>query len=289
MRMRVYATLIAGVFACQALPARAEADLVGSFVWSERGDWFGGLSGIEMEPDGSGFVAVGDRTTLVRGQVSRNATGQIDDVRVTERASLRDVEGARLRGRRADSEGLAIGPDGQIYISFEGLARVRVQDGFDGMPTLLPTHPDFANMISNAALESLAIGPDGALYTMPERSGQAGLAFPVYRYRNGSWDVPFSIPRRDSFLISGADVGPDGRLYVLERDFTGLGFRTRVRSFDLAGGSERVILETRTGKHDNLEGISVWQDQDGLRMTLISDDNFRFIQQTELVEYRIRD
>jgi hypothetical protein len=40
--------------------------------------------------------------------------------------------------------------------------------------------------------------------------------------------------------------------------------------------------------HDNLEGISVWQTPAGeLIMTLVSDDNQRRFQRTELVEYRI--
>lgn len=289
MQIRILAALIAGALACQAVPVRAEADLLGSYVWSERGDWFGGFSGIEMDADGNGFIALSDRTTIVRARLSRDSAGLIDGVAITEREVLRNIEGGRLRGRRADSEGLAIGPDGNIYISFEGIARVRMQDGFLGTPQLLPSDSDFDTMAQNASLESLAIGPDGALYTLPERSGRAGQAFPVYRYRGGTWDIPFTIPRRDAFLVSGADIGPDGMLYVLERDFTGLGFRSRVRRFDLTGGSEETLMETRTGTHDNLEGISVWQDANGLRMTLISDDNFRFIQETELVEYRIRD
>jgi len=42
--------------------------------------------------------------------------------------------------------------------------------------------------------------------------------------------------------------------------------------------------------HDNLEGVSVWRDADGaLRATLVSDDNFRFLQQTEIVEYLLPD
>ena len=48
-------------------------------------------------------------------------------------------------------------------------------------------------------------------------------------------------------------------------------------------------METRLRAHDNLEGISVWQDEQGLRMTLISDDNFRAFQRTEIVEYRLTD
>ena len=76
---------------------------------------------------------------------------------------------------------------------------------------------------------------------------------------------------------------------MLERDFLGIGFRSRVRRFDLTGGNEQVLLETRLRAHDNLEGISVWQDEQGLRMTLISDDNFRAFQRTEIVEYRLTD
>jgi hypothetical protein len=289
MRISGHLALVIGASLLHAVPAAAEAEWIGSYLWSERGDWFGGFSAIEVEPDGLGFVALTDRITLLRGRFDRDASGQISGVQITERGQLLDMEGAELRGRRADSEGLAIGQEGRIFISFEGLARVRVQDGLDGQPTLLPGHEDFDSLISNAALEALAIGPGGELYTIPERSGRSDVDFPVYRYANGEWDIRFSIPRRDAFLVTGADVGPDRMLYVLERDFTGLGFRSRVRRFDLAGGSEEVILETRTGTHDNLEGISVWADAEGLRMTLISDDNFRFILRTEIVEYRIPD
>ena len=48
-------------------------------------------------------------------------------------------------------------------------------------------------------------------------------------------------------------------------------------------------MQTRTFRHDNLEGISVWRAPDGLRMTLISDDNYRWMQRTEIVEYRVDD
>ena len=282
------AALILGATTIRVLPATAEAELIGTYVWNMPASWFGGFSGIEVADNGVDFLTVSDRITLVEGRLLRDADGQVAGVEVTDHAPLLNVEGQALRGARADSEGLAVDPDGNIYISFEIMPRVRVQPGLHGTPELLPSHPDFDGMIPNASLEALAIAPDGTLYTMPERSGRAGTPFPVYRYRNGTWDIPFSIPRRDAFLLSGADIGPDGMLYVLERDFTGFGFRTRVRRFDLSGGSEKVILQTRTGTHDNLEGISVWQDDQGLRITMIADDNFRFLQQTEIVEYRVR-
>lgn len=270
-------------------PALADAEYLGRYVWS--GDWpgFGGWSGIEVADDGAAFVAVSDRAALVQGRLLRDDTGLVSGVEVTDRAPITDVDGNAMRTARGDSEGIALAPDGTLYISFEGVTRVRVQQGLQGEPSLLPDHPDFAGMQANAALESIAIGPDGAIYTMPERSGRAERPFPVYRFRNGAWDVPFSIPRRGAFLISGADIGPDGRLYILERDFAGVGFRSRVRSFDLTGGDERTELQSGVGQFDNLEGIAVWQDAQGIRLTMISDDNQNWFQETEIVEYRLGD
>ena len=63
-----------------------------------------------------------------------------------------------------------------------------------------------------------------------------------------------------------------------------------MRRFDLteAGlANEAVLLESYPLRYDNLEGISVWRDDMGIRITLISDDNFGFLQRTELVEFRL--
>ena len=57
-----------------------------------------------------------------------------------------------------------------------------------------------------------------------------------------------------------------------------------------AQSDEEIVFETGTGTHDNLEGLSVWRDDQGrLRATMISDDNFLALQRTELVEYLLPD
>ena len=262
---------------------------VGRFVWTDDDDRFGGMSGIEISDDGSRFIAVSDRGTLWTGSVTRRA-GAITAMTPDLTTALHQSDGTPVADRTGDSEGLALDPDGTVYVSFEGLARVAAYPDVTGPAVRLPRAPDFKAMQSNAALEALAIGPDGALYTLPERSGRATQPFPVYRFADGTWTVPFTIPRVGAFLPVGADIGPDGLLYVLERDFTGLGFRSRVRRLALDGTGIETLLETRTGLHDNLEGISVWRDEtDAIRMTLIADDNFKFFQTTEIVEYRVAD
>ena len=276
---------------------QGQAVLIGSYRWQHDDPRFGGLSGLEIGPDGRDLVAISDAGYWTGARLVRAAgSGRIiavEDVRI---APIRDGRGRALQEAWGpewnDAEGLAMAPDGAFYISFEGHHRVRRYGGIGAPSEVLPAHPDFARMQNNASLEALAIDGNGALYTLPERSGMPGRPFPVYRFAEGRWAIAFRIPRRGPFLPVGADFGPEGRLYLLERHFNGFfGFLTRVRRFTLEGGAiarEEVLLETASGTHDNLEGIAIWRRAPGdLRMLLISDDNFRPFQRTELVEYRL--
>ncbi len=269
--------------ACSAATAD-RAVLRGAFVWDADDPAFGGFSGIEVTESGRSFIALSDRGYLARGSFQRS-DGQITGATLESLVRLRGRARVPLSLAESDSEGLALGPDGRLFISFEWTHGLREVISDLGETGPLLTTPDFDTLQDNSSLEALAIDGDGALYTIPERSGLYTRPFPVYRYRDGVWDQPFALPRRGSFLVSGADIGPDGRLYVLERDFIGLGFRSRVRRFEMDGTGEVTLLETGLFTHDNLEGISVWQDGDDLVMTMISDDNFRSLQRTEIVEY----
>lgn len=204
---------------------------------------------------------------------------------------LRAKDGGPQRHYETDAEGLAIAADGTRYISYEGLHYILAYAP-DGTITQVRQPREHAALQRNSSLEALAIDASGALFTMPERSGKLDRPFPVWRFRNGVWDQKLSMPRRGEFLVVGADFGPDGRLYVLERDFNGIAaFASRVRSFAVSEtrlSDEKTLLKTTFGTHDNLEGIAVWANEAGnIRVTMISDDNFRFFQRTELVEYRL--
>jgi hypothetical protein len=267
---------------------------VGSFDWRMADPRFGGMSSIEMTQDGLAFTAMSDRGTLVTGQVVRDAAGVITGVTDTVILSLKGAGDAPLDSTRNDTEGLAVAADGTIFVALEGPARLLRYDTADGPATNLPALEAFAAMQHNSSLEALAIDDNGWLYTLPERSGTLDTPFPVYRFQDGTWDQPFSLPRDDLYLAVAADFGPDDRLYLLERQFHGLlGFQSRVRRFVVTGNAidaGEVVLETTTGQHGNQEGLSVWRDGTGtLRLTMVSDDNFRFFLRTSLVEYRIPD
>ncbi|WP_299360500.1 esterase-like activity of phytase family protein [uncultured Paracoccus sp.] len=268
-------------------------DYVGTYVWDMPDADFGGFSGLHLSEDGQRFTALTDRVTLRWGSIQRDPQGRIRGLGVVGSARLRDSTGKVLPpGRIGDSEGLAIDDGGRIYVSYEGLVRIARYDTPDAAATRIDIMAAFRTLPPNAALEALAILPDGALLAIPEGRPVGAAAYPVFVQRDGVWTTPWTIPVLGPFAPVGADVGPDGRLYLLERDFKGvLGFASRVRRFDLNGvglGPGEVVLQTSYRQYDNLEGISVWDDGQGIRLTMISDDNFVFLQRTELVEYRIR-
>lgn len=269
------------------------SNFIGSYIWHSRDPNHGGFSGLELSADGSRFTVISDRVGWTTGQIIRDSRGHITKITAAPVVDLYDTNARPLRGNRADSEGLAIAPNGQAFVSFEGTGTARIMTfaslSKSGKDMRRP--PEFATLRKNGALEALAIDAKGALFTLPESPRGSG-PYPVYRYANGKWDQTLTLPRNKDFDAVGADFGPDGRFYLLERGFHGIfGFSSRVRSFALTAKGftdQRVELQTAPATHDNLEGISVWRDAAGdIRLTMIADDNFFWAQRTEVVEYRV--
>lgn len=276
-----------------SLPARAEtlrAEFLGAFEWTLPQRWFGGLSGIEMSEDGREMTVITDRGQLLFATVLRE-DGKILDIELGQAVALRGHNGAQLIGRIRDSEGLVVAPDGSVYISFEGVHRVSRYRDVGRASESLARPREFLGLPLNGGLEALAMDGRGRLLAIPEDAFTPKGDIPVYRWDDGEWSRPLVLPSDGDFLPVGADFGPDGRLYLLERGYNIFGFRSRVRSWHIDDDTpidERLELQTTTGTHGNLEGIAVWRDAEGcLRLTMIADDNFLFLQRTELVEYRL--
>ncbi|MDA8747657.1 esterase-like activity of phytase family protein [Litoreibacter sp.] len=267
-------------------------EFVGSKTWVEKTQGFGGFSSIEVSANGTSFLATTDKGLFGEGVFARKG-GKITGISSPKFYKILGDGDKVLEAGHTDAEGLAVHGGREIYVSFEGQHVIRRFGSLNAGSVALKSPREFAGMQPNSSLEALAVDENGVLYTIPERSGLVNRPFPVFRRAtNGRWDSLLKIPRSDGFLPVGADFGPDGRFYLLERYFNGVsGFATRVRSF-VAGkakmSDEKVLLVTPTGTHDNLEGLSVWRDAKGdIRVTMISDDNFKFFQRTEFVEYRL--
>jgi hypothetical protein len=285
------ALLLAAALALVSPAAHAapRLELDATVTWRERAPGFGGFSGLAVLDDGARFLAISDRGHWVTGDFDRE-DGTLTGARLAAIGPLREISGAELTGDDVDAEGLDLDSRGRPWVSFEAFHRVRRYDGIDGPATNVPGARAFPGLQLNSGLEALAIDGDDTVYAIPERSGTWTRPFPVYRLRDGHWDSRLRIRRDGTFLVVDADFGPDGDLYLLERDFGRFaGFATRVRRFTPGPdgfADEVTLLETSFGTLDNMEGMSVWQDPAGrTRVTLISDDNFFPLQRTMFAEY----
>ncbi|RBI83129.1 esterase-like activity of phytase family protein [Rhodosalinus halophilus] len=279
MRRRLAVALSAVNLALAACVVPETAVYLGSASIALDDPRAGGFSGLEIGQEGMRLLAISDRGVLLEARIQREA-GRV--VGLTG-ARFTDLPmRAPDAPERSDSEALALG--GDLWIAFEGESRVAPYPG----TAPLPRHPAFVHLKGNRGLEALAIDAAGRLHTLPEAA--RGEGFPIYRFDGSAWVEVGTLPKTDGFVPVGADFGPDGRLYVLERTFAGLGFRSRVRRVALGTGraSVETLLTTPVGLHGNLEGLAVWQDSGGrTRLTMIADDNFLALQRSEIVEYAL--
>ncbi len=296
MRRNPFLGLILAVVV--AFPAAAsETRYLGTYVWTADDPDFGGWSGFDTSADGAAFRAVSDIGKTIGGRLIRDAAGVVTGVEATPIMPLRGDAGEIMRGTTRDAEGADLSADGSFAVSFEGAkrtARVMTYAGETTKGVILTDGRFMGKLAENKGPEALAFLPDGTGYAILEGASGVFGGHRVYAGKGQEWSEVFSIPRAGTWSPVGADFGPDGRLYLLERDFWPLlGFRSRVLRMKVTadGVADReVLFETHVGVHDNLEGIGVWTAPDGsLRMTMISDDNFRRSQRTEIVDYLVGD
>ncbi len=298
IKLAVVAALVAAVWVYFLPPAPYAADAdqsaqyLSSLTWTQSADWFGGFSGLEISADGLGFVAVTDRGHIVHGTLQRE-DDMLIGVTVDSAMPLLDDKGVPTIIPRVDAEGLAQRTSGEVIVSFEGVDRVWAYDA-PGAPARWESYSTaWRTFNSNGGMEALAVDDQNTLFTIVERPGRGAEATLIYRRAQGEkWQQPFVLPIDSRFRPVGADFGPDGRLFILERDVYPFGFRSRVRTISPQPDNIQpieTVLETPLRRHGNLEGIAIWTDTQGrTRLTMIADDNFLPVQRTEIVEYVLR-
>lgn len=258
-------------------------------TWAEPYETFGSFSGLAISPDGTSFTTVSDKGFYATGTLARK-NGRLAAASLLRAGPLLRVDGTPVSRFDIDAEGITRLPDGRFAVSFEANHRIRLYSDIAEPPAPLDAPPAFRSLQNNSGIEALFSDPAGHIYAIPERSGALDRPYPVFRRAKG-WSTPFTLPRSGPYLVVGADIGPDGRLYVLERDLGILGFRARIRRYTLGPsgpGKGELVVETASGAYDNLEGLALWQGPDGrLRILCISDDNNRFFQRTEFVEFTL--
>ncbi len=249
-----------------------------------------GVSGLEVSDTGDSFIAVSDGGWWLEGRFERRGD-VMTGVEITAIEPIIGHDGFPVSARRvgdwSDAEGLALAPEGTAWVTFERWAHVWRFEGVYGTAQWIKDHPTFYDHADNWQLEAAAIAPDGTVYVFSEKPLPDGL--PIYRLGPDSlWVIDGYLPEQDVFGIVGADFAPDGALYLLERKLVvGLWWQNRIRRVRLDGTEDVILWTGERGEYGNLEGISVWEDEKGLRLTLVSDSNGSYAIPTEFVEFRL--
>ncbi|MFN6951111.1 MAG: esterase-like activity of phytase family protein [Albidovulum sp.] len=276
----------------------AELVAIGQFTWQESDDSFGGFSGLVMAADGTTFHAVTDRGEIYEAAVTREADRRITAIRTLWHGRLLDNHGKLVEGFTSDAEALASAANGGLYVAYESYARVTGLNPSDLHPVPIHEFDRFRDLWNNESFEGLAERPEGGLIVVIETAGPETGGYATFlgdwAGDQMTWRPGPDVPAGDGdYGATDAAFGPDGRFYLLERRFSLGGYSSRIRRFGYREGgfgAAETLLETTPGTLDNMEGMSLWTDPDGRTIiSLISDDNFLFVQKTIVAEYELKE
>lgn len=245
------------------------------------------FSGIETS-DGVNIMLLSDHGFVAVARLDRGYDQQIRALNLRQVTNLRDESGAVLPRLRHYAEDLSVDSRGRIFVSFEQESRVDLYARLDAPAQSLGRHSDFDILDHSASFEAVAVDRQGTVYAIPEHAARLTYGFPSYRWRDGEWTGSFRLPQEYHFYPVSADFGPDGLLYVLERERGAQGIRSQVRRFSVQGRAittPQVVMRTEYNQFGNLEGLSVFRDWNGrIRLLMVSDNNLSPTRPGELLD-----
>ncbi len=238
--------------------------------------------------DGRDFVSVTDAGDLVRGRLRLDGRGRLTGVEALRFRRLTLEDGSPITEKvDGDAEGLFLGPQGEVAVSFERRHRLWSYGPLDALaarPTPLAA-PEMS-FGPNDGMEGISIAPGG--WRVAGESGGVWDCAPA-----GCREVvaPPAEPIADSdYRITGMDLDPDGQgFWVVERLFRApADVRGRVRRMAADGTTGPVLVElSLPSTVDNFEGVAVTRHGDRVRLYILSDDNSNPLQRTLLLAFDV--
>ncbi|WP_340644286.1 esterase-like activity of phytase family protein [Phenylobacterium sp.] len=271
-------------------PADLAQDRIGDFVYagglvlsSDQTSRFHGLSDLRVTRDGK-LVSMSDEGDLLESRVLLDKAGRLVGVGPGKLTVLTGPDGKPLQGKKeADSEGLAVMPNGDRLVSFEAIDRILLYPAKGGAARVVPS-PVGATFPGNGGMEALAfdpaVGPDGYI-TAGEDSGETWTC----RLSAACVKGP-TLEKPAEFGVVAVDRLDSGNTAWLFRAWDPVrGSRITLKILGPTGEVARLDL-AKPLTVDNIEGVSAVPGRDGAtRFYLLSDDNFSNSQKTFLLAF----
>lgn len=283
---------------------------LGSLELRSEDPRFGGLSSLQVSPDGARFLAVSDAGYWIGGLLDHQGD-RVIGVRDVVIAPLLDLDGrplAESSKEAGDAEAFAEIPGSGIIVSFEGRdARlwhygVSMTDYARPVtPRPLPMPLDVVREIKslpwNGGIEAMTSLPGGTVIAIAEDSKVSDDLLDGWII-SSSQIAKFKYRMSDQFRPTDLATLPDGNLVLLERRFnllSGLAARIRIiRTEQLLDGGpvegEEIATLAFPFNVDNMEGIAARANERGETIIyLVSDDNYHPLQRTLLMSFKLED
>jgi hypothetical protein len=254
---------------------------------------FGGYSALWVQ--GNRFLALADTGHYLRFRMA--APGVIEQARFAELPAFPAYD--NRKGDR-DSESMAVGPNGDIWVGFEFRnAILRYAPDFERLHSI-GWPPAMRTWSQNSGPEAMVRLEGGRFVIFSEGNAVAphvhdSLLFPGDPTTGRN--APFHFGYRPPLGYAPTDAAqlPDGRIIVLHRRFgVWAGFSAALAIVDPADIKPGATV---TGEPiaelkppltiDNMEGISVTQEEGRTILWLISDDNQVPIERTLLLKFEL--
>jgi hypothetical protein len=277
---------------------------VGGLEMTSGNREFGGLSAFRYLDSGKEFLGITDTGFWYAGKMERDERGRPASVSGFRLAPIQSEEGTPVEGKwNSDAEGMSVSGK-TVTMSFERIHRIAEftldLENFASKPRDLPLPIPRNELRNNRGIETIAYAPassplEGARVAITEKSiNKAGDMFAAVL--EGSRKGTFYVKRRDDFDISDGDFLPNGDLLLLERRFSiasGVTLRIRrIAADDISPGTTVdgpfILQADMRDQIDNMEGLDVWQAEDGsTRISMVSDDNHSIVQRNLYLEFRL--
>ncbi|WP_378948210.1 esterase-like activity of phytase family protein [Mesorhizobium sp. ANAO-SY3R2] len=277
-------------------------EFVGGLELTSSSRNLGGLSAFRFLEPGSDFIGVADTGYWFFGSIVRDGELRPAGIENFRMVQMVDASGHAIDKKwLADAEGLAV-KDGIATVGFERDHRVsqfridpsNMKAAFRELDFLVPRN----ELRQNRGFETVAYSAQKqSLVVVSEKSlDPAGNILAAII--EGPGKGIFTVVRDGAFDITDGAFLPDGDLLLLERSFSiASGVKMRLRRIEgesiakgkVADGS--ILFEANMSYQiDNMEGLDVWQRQDGaLMVSLISDDNHSILQRNLYLEFILHD
>ena len=281
-----------------------ELEFLGGLEMTSSNVDFGGLSAFRYLDSGKEFLGITDTGFWYAGRMQRDEQGRPISISDFRLAPIQSDEGIPVEGKwNSDAEGMSV--SGQtVTVSFERIHRIAEYaldlENFASTPKDLPLPIPREELRNNRGIETIARAPassppQGARVAVTEKSiNKAGDMFAAVL--EGPEKGIFYVKRLDDFDVSDGDFLPNGDLLLLERRFSmasGVVLRIRrIAAESIKPGATVdgpfILQADMRNQIDNMEGLDVWQAEDGsTRLSLISDDNHSIVQRNLYLEFRL--